>query len=230
MDDGSTHVIQEQYKPYQLAKDPLCMNIGEYCSYCEHPIDYRDLEVEHIQAKSLYPQKTYDWDNFLLSCSTCNGRDNKSSKNVMIGHCHLPHLNNTFLSLWYLDGGVVIANPTLNGLSRINAENLLKLVGLDKSPMKSSKSDKRWKKRLELWNIATRYLNKYINGEVSVDVIIDLAKAEGHWSIWFTVFANHNQVLERLISDFPGTAADCFDANNHYRPIERNPSNINDPV
>jgi uncharacterized protein (TIGR02646 family) len=227
--DGSTHVVKAQYKPYRLAKGPLCMNFGEYCSYCEHPIDYRDLEVEHIQAQSLYPQRIPDWDNFLLSCSTCNGNDNKSNKDVVIGHCHLPHLNNTFLSLRYLDGGVVIVNPALTGQSKINAENLLELVGLDKSPAEAE-SDKRWHYRQETWNLATRYLNKYINGEVSVDVIIDLAKAEGHWSIWFTVFANHDQVLEKLISDFPGTAADCFDANNHYRPIERNPSNINDPV
>jgi hypothetical protein len=186
--------------------------------------------VEHVQPKSLYPQKEFDLDNFLLACSTCNGRDNKSNKNVVIGQCHLPHLNNTFLSLQYLDGGVVIVNPTLTGQSKINADNLLKLVGLDKSPMTSSPTDKRWNKRQESWNLAITYLNKYVSGEIKVDCIIDLVKSRGHWSIWYTVFANYDQVLEKLISEFPGTAAGCFDAKNHYCPIWRNPANINDPI
>ena len=50
------------------------------------------------------------------------------------------------------------------------------------------------------------------------------------WSIWFTVFKNHDEVRAAMIDAFPGTAKNCFDPDNHYEPIDRNPDNPNDPV
>lgn len=59
--------------------------------------------------------------------------------------------------------------------------------------------------------------------------ICNTVKDKGQWSIWFTVFKGIDSVRARLISDFPGTCASCFDANNHYEPIERNPGSP-DPI
>lgn len=43
------------------------------CAYCEDaPAD----EVEHIYPKHLYPDKTFDWCNYLYACGTCNGPKN----------------------------------------------------------------------------------------------------------------------------------------------------------
>ncbi len=39
------------------------------CAYCEDaPAD----EVEHIYPKDLYPNKCFDWHNYLYACGTCN--------------------------------------------------------------------------------------------------------------------------------------------------------------
>lgn len=45
------------------------------CMYCE---DSRADEVEHIYPKDLYPDRTFDWDNYLYICGACNGGKNSS--------------------------------------------------------------------------------------------------------------------------------------------------------
>lgn len=237
--DGTEVAISSEYNPWRDAKPYLAHNFGIVCSYCEKAYaEARDLDVEHIQPKNLkdaagnlkYDQLKYKWSNFLLSCRTCNGSDNKGSKDVIYGQCHLPHLNNTFLSLVYKAGGVVIANPNLQGASFDNAKALLELVGLNKGPKDSRQGDTRWKTRFETWEKAERYLAKYNEGKTDIETIIDLVKAKGGWSIWFTVFKDRDEVRRALIDEFEGTAKNCFDPDNHYEPIPRNPQNAADPV
>lgn len=232
-------VVPEVFNNYRNAKPFLVDNLGCMCSYCENAYsEPRDLQVEHIQPKAftdtdgkkIYASLENVWTNFLLSCATCNGADNKGVKNVVYGQCHLPHLNNTFLSLQYDAGGVVKVNPSLTGQSKTNAENLLKLVGLDKSPKTSGSGDTRCKTRRKNWNLAHIYLDKYKNNKIDIDTITNLVKGYGGWSIWFTVFAGYDEVRQALIEQFPGTAQNCFDSENHYEPVYRNPNNINDPV
>lgn len=156
----------ESFERYQDAKPRLIENLGPYCSYCEIYLPLlRNCDVEHVLPKGykdrdgnlIYANLETDWSNFLLSCSTCNGPDNKGVKNVLLGECHLPHLNNTFLSLEYLQGGAIIVNRKLTGDSKVHAENLLKLVGLCKGKKDSLPSDNRWKIRFESWNTASSY-------------------------------------------------------------------------
>lgn len=223
--DGLAHMIPGTYQDYKDAKPYLIANLGSYCSYCEEAYRYpADLEVEHVQPKSLpqYAHLEKDWNNFLLSCSTCNGRGNKGAKDVALDECHLPHRNNTFLSFEYKAGGVVIVNPALMGDSYRHAENLLDLVGLNKGPLTSTGADRRWMERSISWNLAKRYLDKYKARQIGIDIIIDLVKARGGWSIWFAVFKGEDEVRYALIKEFEGTAEDCFDATNHYEPVPRN--------
>ena len=237
--DGARFTIPATFVDYHDAKPILCNNFGRCCSYCETAYnEERDLAVEHIQPKRykaaagryVYAHLENEWSNFLISCDTCNGADNKDTKDVAYGQCHLPHLNNTYLSLCYHAGGVVTVNPSLTGQSQQNAARLLSLVGLDKSPATSSKGDTRWPTRRRNWDLANRYLAKYLAGKTDVDTIIDLVEGRGGWSIWFTVFSGHDDVRRALVNRFPGTASNCFDAVNHYEPIPRNPHNTIDPV
>jgi hypothetical protein len=84
--------------------------------------------------------------------------------------------------------------------------------------------------RREAWEKAIMYLNDYENGEIKLRHLIDYIKVSGCWSIWFTVFRGHDEVRKALIEEFPGTAKECFDANNHYEPVNRNPQNAIDPI
>ncbi len=225
-------VVNATYNPYQLAKPDLVDNLGLFCSYCEEAYHMeRDLQVEHVQPKGLpqYAHLENEWSNFLLSCQTCNGADNKDTKDVVLSEVHLPHLNNTYKSLEYRAGGVVMVNPALTGDSQRHAQALLKLVGLDKTPATSKPGDKRWRKRSEDWGIANLYLKRYLAHKIDEDTILELVKYRGGWSIWFTVFRGCDAVRARLISDIPGTCTACFDASNHYEPIDRNPGQ-GDPV
>ena len=41
------------------------------CAYCEHSTPD---EVEHIWPKDYYPERVFDWHNYLYACGICNGR------------------------------------------------------------------------------------------------------------------------------------------------------------
>jgi len=46
----------------------MCVYIGT-CNYCEHN---EASDIEHIYPKSFFPEKTFDWENYLLVCKECN--------------------------------------------------------------------------------------------------------------------------------------------------------------
>lgn len=221
------HIVQDEYNPYGDARKVLLANLGNYCSYCEaHFENGAILQTEHVQPKGLkengvlkYDHLKYKWSNFLLGCFTCNSKGNKGSKDVVLDAIHLPHLNNTFLSLIYKEAGVVLPNPALPPLSLKKAEALIDLIGLNKP---SSETDYRCQARRQAWDKAQNCLKKYKDGKYKLDALIDYIKEVGHWSIWYTVFDGQNEVRKALL-DFPGTASSCFDAENNYRPIYRHP-------
>lgn len=222
------HTIQEHYPDYGDAKFPLASNIGKYCSYCEGYEKIHSLEVEHTVAKSKGGSLTA-WNNFLLCCKICNTIKGAEITN---NDYDWPHLNNTFYSFIYDDTGRVKVNDNIPALSKVRAQNLLDLTGLQRYPKTDnlpSQKDFRWEYRYEAWNKASRCKKQFLNGLITADDVISYAKCVGQWSIWFTVFKGVNSVRRRLISDFPGTCAACFDHNNNYEPIERNPGK-QDPV
>ncbi len=54
----------------------MCSGL-ERCMYCE---DAPANEVEHVRPKSLYPELTFRWENFLYACGPCNGPKNNRFK------------------------------------------------------------------------------------------------------------------------------------------------------
>lgn len=226
--DGKDVVITEDYNPHETAKPVLKANIGSYCSYCEQwvNIDY-NLDVEHVQPKGLpkYYSLEFKWSNFLLACKRCNGSDNKSNDDVILNEIYLPHIHNTFYCIKYLEGGLVIINPEIpiTSTEYRKTKKIIDLVGLDKNPKHPDykPKDNRWELRYEAWELAEKYLDKFTKETTDADTIIDLALSRGFFSIWFTVFQAHDDVKKALIEKFTGTAAECFDASNHYAPIKR---------
>ena len=220
------------YKRHTLAKVDLENNIGHYCSYCE--VFSSDLEVEHVISQHQNPALKCNWDNFLLACGRCNGRDNKGAKTVDVNAIHFPHRNNTFLSFTYQEGGYVSVNPSLGCASAMAAEAMLNLVGLDKFPgntkyAKHNNNDMRWNHRRVAWELAVKYLPDFESGKLTAQDIVTFAQQRGFFSVWYAVYHQHRAVLELLIQCFPGTAISCFDIVN-YLPVHRNPGSTVDPV
>lgn len=46
----------------------LCVYEG-LCNYCEQS---EANDIEHIYPKSFYPEKTFEWENYILACKQCN--------------------------------------------------------------------------------------------------------------------------------------------------------------
>lgn len=216
----------KNYSPYGEAKDDLVENLGRYCSFCGEIGYYSALDVEHVQAKNyeengvkIYEHLKEDWTNFLLGCKNCNPI--KGKKKVETDTHTLPHVENTFMRFAYSEGGMVSVSNGLSPANRLKAVNTLNLVGLDRRPGKPnySSKDKRWLRRMEVWFMAERYLDRFNNGLTDLDDLITIAKLSGFWSVWMTVFEGVSEVRQRLIKDFPGTCANCFD--HAGNPIER---------
>lgn len=225
--DETGNPIKKYFSHWGKAKPDLVQDLGSYCSYCEVPSPAKaGIDVEHVQDKDApkYAHLIYDWDNFLLGCKNCNPV--KGTKDVVFADFHLPHLNNTMLSLRILEGGLIQVNPDLNGEARHRATNLVELVGLDRRPghPRYSSKDDRWQNRKSAWELAIRYLKDYQANSVNLQILVDLAKGYGFFSVWMTVFQEHPIVKEAFVSTFPGTAFSCFDA--AFNPINRNGAEI----
>lgn len=59
---------------HQDIKDALIESSFGKCAFCECiPAEGGNVEVEHFNPKSIYPDLTFEWLNFLPSCRKCNG-------------------------------------------------------------------------------------------------------------------------------------------------------------
>ena len=162
LSDGAHAIVQNPRSDHREAHPLLIANLGYYCSYCEDAVkNYANLQVEHVLPKDLYPQLKLEWSNFLLSCANCNGRANKSNKDVRLEDIYLPHLHNTFLCLEYREAGVLVPNRNHPGVSIAKAEKLLSTLGLDKE-------DARCEMRREAWAYAKVLLEDYQESSPSV--------------------------------------------------------------
>lgn len=218
--NGETVTVENPKRDHREAHPLLVANLGCYCSYCEDAErNYANLQVEHVQPLSKYPHLELEWSNFLLGCANCNGRANKTNKDVVLSEIYLPHLHNTYLCLEYREAGVIVANRNCLEVSVDKAEKLLDTLGLDKE-------DVRCEMRREAWAYAKILLDDYQNGQILLDKLITVIKIYGCWSIWFTVFKDYREVRQALVEQFPGTSRECFDGD--FNPIPRPSENQED--
>ena len=198
------------YRKYRDAIPDLEQCFGKYCSYCERYLPI-SLEVEHKLPKKHFKHLELEWTNFLLACKTCNSikNDNYHANEHMLW----PDRHNTVLALAYTRDVLVqpVRNLDPEVLSR--ASNLVKLVGLDRYEKTATKRDERWMQREAVWRYATRLSERFESHGMPKDwleVIVETALYRGFFSVWLTVFRDHPNVKQCLISAFPGTARSCF--------------------
>lgn len=200
------------FSHYSDARGELIKRMGQYCSYCEMKLD-ASLAVEHVQPKKARGSNVVnqtlllDWENFLLACTNCNST--KGNKPVVLTDYVWPDTDNTFRAFVYSTGGIISAAP---GPVHQEAKNMIALVGLDKKPDTADASDRRWSNRLETWAMAERARTRLINRD-SIELretIAEHAYSQGYWSIWMTVFSHDSDMLRRIIAQYMGTSALCF--------------------
>jgi uncharacterized protein (TIGR02646 family) len=205
---------------YQEYKADLIERLGAFCAYCEAQLGAGSA-VEHIEPRSHASHRTLDWDNLLLSCVNCNST--KGVQQPLALDVYLPDRDNTTRAFQYGEGGLVSPHPTLGPEQRDKARRTLKLFGLDRTPANDPRArDRRWFNRRETWGMARRMLERWQRkrGDPELrETLIELAKAQGHWSIWMSVFEAEPEIRQALIDAFPGTCRSCFDANT--QPVPR---------
>jgi len=211
------------YARYQDAALDLHGRLGGYCSYCERQIETH-LAVEHIQPKSRVGSLRNVWNNFLLACVNCNSC--KGRTRVKLAKYFWPDTDNTLRAFEYVNAGLVRPRPTLTQSLRVKAQATLKLAGLDRVPghrqpaKRPSKTDRRWLRRVEAWQLAQtakKCLDSHDSHEVR-ELIVQTALGRGMFSIWWTVFAGEVDMRRRLRLAFLGTDIGSFDANEDLQP------------
>ncbi len=69
-----------KYKHKQVKDSLRTMFFGK-CAYCESHITHIGYgHIEHFRPKSKFPDLCFDWDNLMLSCEICNGKEYKGDK------------------------------------------------------------------------------------------------------------------------------------------------------
>ncbi|WP_207424968.1 HNH endonuclease [Pedobacter sp. SYSU D00535] len=232
---GTDKVVTE----YGQWRSDLCDRIGEYCVYCNMPINHA-LQVEHVVPKvpvSGAPAGAkLAWDNMVLACGPCNRA--KSNKTSNISLHYLPESHNTHLPFAAIAHSTIpkacIIAPAI-GLKRnqlTKAKRTIKLLNLHVVDERDKIVDLRWKKRAEaqllvnsLYDMlqSTKVLAGFDEDKFAKNIAL-VAKGCGFFSLWYTAFENEPKVMEKLTDNtiIPGTALSCFDKTNGFKPLPRN--------
>jgi uncharacterized protein (TIGR02646 family) len=74
----SKEAAEKKYNK-SYVKSTLKLMFHEKCAYCESKITHIDYgDIEHFRPKAHFPNLCFEWNNFLLSCGICNGKQYKS--------------------------------------------------------------------------------------------------------------------------------------------------------
>lgn len=94
----------------------------ERCMYCED--SYAD-EIEHLRPKSLYPDETFSWENWLYACGECNGANVKGDRYAVISQGQCVEVSRR------KNAPVIPPQNGMDALLNLRAENPLDFIWLD---------------------------------------------------------------------------------------------------
>lgn len=192
------------YNQYREARNDLTDAIGWYCSYCEMGVQNM-IEVEHI-----VPQENggapLDWSNFLLSCRYCNG--NKGNDNQGRDGYLWPDRDNTDFAFDYNEANVI--QPRIGSVVTIEATATINLMGLNRypgGPNPPTAADSRHIHRIDAWRLAKYSLANWQEAPspAMARQIGIAAGGVGFYSVWVTVFAGTDDVINEIVAKFSGT-------------------------
>lgn len=209
----------KNFNPYGKSRADLMMRMEQYCVFCDRRLE-TSLAVEHKLPKASFPALEHDWNNFLLACTNCNST--KGQRPNSLSDIYWPDQDNTFRAFEYVSGGRINVASGLTQIQTQKAQETLDLMGLQRTPnFSGGASDRRWMNRREAWDLAEQQKQTLtqIDTPTIRQMIVDMAKFRGYWSVWMTVFASNANMRSRLINGFTGSASNCFDAS--MNPVKR---------
>lgn len=210
------------YTNYGEAKPHLIDRLGSHCSYCEAFCAPTALDVEHIYPKGAHPTRENDWDNFLISCKSCNSKKNSflgAGRQRSLHHRFLwPHLDNTARAFKYVSDGSVAPAAGLDAGVDAMARRTMDMVGAMISPAKAIGFEQlaiaytAASRREEVWRQAQEVRGDYIASPSTsrAQLFARLSAQIGYFSIWMEVFADRPEFKRELISAFKADPA-CYD-------------------
>lgn len=213
------------------AKPELIRRLGQHCSYCEQYGAPQNLDVEHIYPFDPHPELRTAWENFLLSCKSCNTYKHKhlkSDRQVNLeGRFVWPHLDNTINAFQYFDDGTVEVSPNLAPEVAALANQTMEMTGIMCIPDAAAAFEpdipySAMSKRREMWEIAQLSRQDYLraNGLQSPASLAREAYKMGYFSIWMEIFNDRPEVRHELIQAFKADPG-CFNADTQPIPKGR---------
>lgn len=114
----------------QTALDPLAHG---KCAFCESTLGVTTyLEIEHYIAKSVNPEKTFEWENLLPACRLCNGAKGDADHQ---GRLLKPDAEDPEPFFWLHPEGKLEPHPNLDDRQRRRAEETIRLLDLQRGPL-----------------------------------------------------------------------------------------------
>ena len=241
-DSGSQIAVTD----YTFWRKRLIDRIGCYCAYCNMPLSH-NLQVEHVVPK--HPPAGYaqgdplKWDNMLLACGPCNNA--KGNTPIDFDDYYFPENNNTLLPFQirihpeHADAAIVQKAEGLTLIQQGKAEKTIALLGLATIDRRNNIVDIRWKKRKEAiiavntaFELYQQLSEKIGNALIAIPHLVQSAKHVGFFGLWFEKFKNEPEVIQAFLNPdmIPGTAQECFDATDGYKPQYRNRNRAIDPI
>jgi len=133
------------------------------CVYCEGALGVTaQLDIEHYTAKSVAPERAFEWENLLPACSLCNG----SKGEVDHGNILLkPDAENPETYFWmHPDTGELEPHPLLEGDQIRRALETIRICGLQRAALCT--------KRLWMFRRVSRWMDEIADrGELSDPLI-----------------------------------------------------------
>ncbi len=232
---------------YGQWRSHLIARIGYYCAYCNMPLSH-SLQVEHVSPKNppvgTVPGSALDWDNMLIACGPCNNA--KDNTPIDLSKFYFPENHNTLLPFEHIIHttnsihAIVKEATTLNPVQAQKAKDTIELTKLDQIDLRDKVVDIRTIKRRDALTMIQQSFLLFQQIKVNqpnrivqtADYLALVAKGYGFFGHWFRTFKNEPEVIRALLNNntIPGTATNCFDPNNGYAFLNRNPNNNHDPI
>lgn len=241
-DASGNIIVVTDYKQW---RNHLIERVGYYCVYCNQPLSH-SLQVEHVVPKSppigVTPGSALDWDNMLLACGPCNNA--KDNTPINPSSYYLPEEHNTHLPFSVVSSAipnhaVVVERTAINSIQRNKAHETIKLLKLDNIDDRPAIVDVRSiKRKAAMLSVASArqvfdmvITSPTYNANVVAIDIARRAASSGFFSLWYEEFNDEPLIMEKLTDNsiIKGTATNCFDSTNGFKPKPRNPSNTTDP-